>query len=218
MQKHRNLLCFCMCCFFPGTTSALMRTFTREQYLMYAPREKAKKKNTKQKRNKKQAKNKADKTMWKKKKRRQTRTATCCCFFVCFTFCFVLLYLIILASCIYGWRARLNHTATTCTQSIEGAVPLEARDLAVHTICCISVSLKLKAANKIHALVIRPLFRQAAALTISSKHCKHGKNYTTHSIPKSQAAIRLAWSKLSWMEDKYIASGFSKRSHTKLSL
>ena len=28
--------------FFPGTTSALMRTFTRQQYLLYAPRENAK--------------------------------------------------------------------------------------------------------------------------------------------------------------------------------
>ena len=50
MQKQRNLLCFCICFafffFFPGTTSALMRTFTRQQYLLYAPREKAKKQRT----------------------------------------------------------------------------------------------------------------------------------------------------------------------------
>ena len=29
-------------------------------------------------------------------------------FFVCFTFCFFLLYKIMLAPCIYGWRARHN--------------------------------------------------------------------------------------------------------------
>ena len=34
-------------CFFPGTTSVLMRTFTRQQYLLYPPRKKAKKKKQK---------------------------------------------------------------------------------------------------------------------------------------------------------------------------
>ena len=65
-----NLLCCCICfafffAFVPGTTSALVRTFTRQQYLLYAPRKKAKNM-------RKNWENKAGKKM----KKRQTRTRT----------------------------------------------------------------------------------------------------------------------------------------------
>ena len=49
----------------------------------------------------------------KSEKKRQIRTATFVCFFVCFTFLFFalfLLYKVILAPCIYGWRARHDIT------------------------------------------------------------------------------------------------------------
>ena len=91
MQKQRKLLCFCICfafvfCFFPDTTSALMRTFTRQQYLLYAPR--------------KNCENKAKNTVKKNDKHAQLHC-----------FAFLLLYTIILAPCIYGWRARHKPTS-----------------------------------------------------------------------------------------------------------
>ena len=115
MQKQRNLLCFCTCfaflgCFFPGTTSALMRTVTRQQYLLYAPRTKAKKKrknNAKIKRT--NCENNVNKKVEKSDKHEQLHV---------FAFLFalpfaknMLLYRFILATCIYGWRARLDAIA-----------------------------------------------------------------------------------------------------------
>ena len=55
-------ICFVFFAFFPGTTSALMRTFTRQQYLLYPPRKKrGKKKRNKCENKAKKCKNKAEK-------------------------------------------------------------------------------------------------------------------------------------------------------------
>ena len=93
MQKQRNLLCFCICfaffgCFFWGTTSALMRTFTRQQYSLCAPRKKAKKA--------KPCENKTSNVNIKRKNGKKG-DKHCHCF---------LRLTIILSPCIYSWRAE----------------------------------------------------------------------------------------------------------------
>ena len=70
---------FALLLLFPGTTSALMRSFTRQQYLLYAPRTKAEKKRTNA----------------KIKQTKATNTHSC----ICLLFC--LLYLLLFfASCL----------------------------------------------------------------------------------------------------------------------
>ena len=118
--KQRNLLCFCFCfvfcCFFPGITSALMRTFTRQQYVLYLEKnEKKQKSETTANIKRTKCENTANKKEWKK----ATNTHSYIfCFFVCFTFCFfvrcfLLCLPFILAPCIYGWRARHNSNHLT---------------------------------------------------------------------------------------------------------
>ena len=98
-QRQRNVLC-CICFamfFLPGTTSALMRTFTRQQYSPYAPRNK--KRNTCE-----QSRVNNVNIKRKKGKQRHIRKATCCCFFVFCFFCSNYFS----APCIYGWCAEQN--------------------------------------------------------------------------------------------------------------
>ena len=78
MQKQRNLLSVCIWfAFSPGTTSALMITFTRQQYLIYAPTRKNAKTNSKNNVKIKQKTCEKKTTHTNVKNKQQTRTATC---------------------------------------------------------------------------------------------------------------------------------------------
>ena len=79
---------------FSGTTSALMKTFTRQQYLLYAP---GKNEKTKQKQNRSEHKGRKNET---KVKNRQTRELHFLLYFFgfisafVFAFCFVLAFVL----------------------------------------------------------------------------------------------------------------------------
>ena len=103
MQKQRNLLCFCNCvvffCFVSWDHFCTYENFYPSAIFTLLGKKCENRATTNAKIKK------------KSEKKRQTRTATCFCLFVCFTFCCLfafLLYKIILAPCIYGWRARHN--------------------------------------------------------------------------------------------------------------
>ena len=94
-------MCFVL---FPGTTSALMRTFTRQQYLLHAPRKKSETNRNKWKINAKiKRTNTCENKAKKVKKKRQTRTAT---LFLRFLFALPFAFFWLLVS--MGWRARQN--------------------------------------------------------------------------------------------------------------
>ena len=118
IQKKSKLTCdssgicfvVCICVvfllFFPGTASALMRTFTRQPYSLHASR-KRKRKTMKIKRT--TCENRADKNM---KKQHATNTHTYMLLLFCLLYylaCFAVKHY--LAPCIYGWRAERKNSS-----------------------------------------------------------------------------------------------------------